>query len=154
MATNLSFSEAFARLVSMLNEKELNWIVSQVEEQIRLGKPSTRRVKELKVNHSDFTFLVQPRTSKNLQPGREVQYPATEEYTDSERLELLLSAIHQALVSTASVGKVVAEHFPGLVFASEQGERQFAVEEIIGEGRLRAVDRLQHALKQVRIGIG
>jgi hypothetical protein len=49
MATELSLSQAFDRLVTILNGNRLGWVVAQVEDEIRLGKPVTRRVKELKL---------------------------------------------------------------------------------------------------------
>jgi hypothetical protein len=154
MAAELSLRQAFDRLVTILDEKNLSWIVTQIEDQIRQGKPATRRVKELRL--SSYRTDLSPRfpSDEVLRPGREVQFRATEEYTDTERLELMLSAIRQAIVSTAAVAKVVTQHFSGLIFVSEQDEHEFAVSELESRERLTAVDRLQHALDELKTQLG
>jgi hypothetical protein len=149
MATELSFKEAFERLVTILNEKNLGWIVAQVEEQIRVGIPVPRRVKELRLTRRSAELQVLFRRDDEMEPGRAVEFRTTIDYTDAEQLRLLLSAIHYAIVSTASMGRVVTRRFPGLVFLSEQDDHRFAVSELEQEERLRAVDQLQHAIVEL-----
>jgi hypothetical protein len=154
MATELSFSQAFDRLVTILNGSRLGWVVAQVEDEIRLGKPVTRRVKELKLAQYPVDPTTRFRRYDALEPGREVQFRATVAYTDAERLKLLLSAIHQIIIGTATIAKVTTQHFPGLVFVSEEDDHVFVVKDLEQEDRMRAVIRLQQAIDQLNSQLG
>src|ERR1700720_625651 len=99
MATELSFRQAFERLKAILNEKNLGWIVAQVEDQIRLGKPVPRRVKELKLTRRPTESLVRFRGDDEMKPGRAAEFRGTVDYTEGEQLKLLFSAIHYAILS-------------------------------------------------------
>lgn len=145
----LSSRQIYDRLVLILTEKRLAWIVSQVEEQIRLGKPVTRRVKELKIAEPS-RFRPAFGRADALKPGREVEFRATEAYTDNERVILMLSAIYQAMVSTTSIARIVTQHFPAASFVSEQDNETFTASELELSQRLSAVDRLQHALNELK----
>src|SRR5882762_6585727 len=142
MPTDLSPQQAFDKLIIILNNKDLIWVTNQVQEQIRLGKPMMRRVKELKparqVKLRDSRLF----DDEALRPGREVQFRATEAYTASEQLQLLLSAIQQAVIHTAAIEKAVSEKFPGLTFVSEQEDVRIAITQHDLESRSEGLERL------------
>jgi hypothetical protein len=66
----------------------------------------------------------------------------------------MLSAIHQTIFSTATVAKVATQHFPGLIFVSEQDDHVFAVKDLEQEERMGAVARLQRAIEQLNSQLG
>jgi hypothetical protein len=149
MPTELSLERAFDKLITILDERKLTWVTEQVQEQIRVGKPLMRRVKELKP-----TRQVSPRDTRlfddeALRPGREVQFRATEAYTASEQLQLLLSAIEQAVVQTAAIEKAVSDQFPGLTFLSEEEDVRIAITQHDLESRSEALQRLQKSLNEL-----
>jgi hypothetical protein len=154
MPAELSSREAFENLIATLSEKGLAWVVNQVRHQIELGKPITRRAKELyyprRSGEEDSRFASDPA----LRPGREVQFRATVEYTDDERLQLLLSAIQQAVLNTAAIEEVVTRQFPGLTFVSEEADVRIVVGEGETDNRAAALLRLQTAIDELNAAIG
>lgn len=153
MAVEISFSEAFKKVVEILNDKSLGWIVEQVEEQIRLGKPVSRHVKELKAKRRSVETAELFRIDA-LAPGRAVEFRATVDFTDAEKLELLLSAIHQAIVSTSQMEKVVTKHFPGFVFTPENNGHKFSINQLDRKKWLRTAAQLQHAIENLKSHLG
>lgn len=86
--------QAFAFLESALNESGLSWVTNQVAEQIRFGKTTTRSVRSRPDVPEDLAIF-----ELSDKRRRQVQIPATQEYSDRERLEILCSAIEQALIA-------------------------------------------------------
>jgi|GEM_PF-6151453 len=86
--------EAFAFLEGALNDYGLSWVTTQVAEQIRFGKTTTRRVTSRPDVPED---LAVPDLFDNRRRG--VQIPGTQEYTDRERLQMLSTAIEQTFIA-------------------------------------------------------
>lgn len=149
MPTELSPRQAFDKLITILNEKKLTWVTDQVQEQIRVGKPMVRRVKELKPTRQVSLRDSRLFDDEALRPGREVQFRATEAYTASEQLQLLLSAIQQAVIYTAAIEKAVSERLPGLTFVSEQEDVRIAITQHHLESRSEGLERLQKSLNEL-----
>ena len=99
----------------MLNENGLEWVTAQVTEQIRIGKTIHREIETLKEVRDTgfFTFDDYP---SRLKKGPKATFTVTVDYESSERLELLIDAIKQAVVNTAEM-----EHH--LVEFCEQDEK-------------------------------
>jgi len=92
------YQNALAFLEQALNDSGLSWITTQVEEEIRFGKMTTRRVSARPDAPEDLAL---PGLSDARR--RRVQIPATREYTAREKLEILCRAIEQAIVATADM---------------------------------------------------
>jgi len=149
MPTELSPRQAFDKLISILNERKLTWVVDQVQEQIRVGKPMMRRVKELKPTRQASFRNTRLFDDEPLRPGRKVEFRATEAYTATEQLQLLLSAIQQAVVNTAAIEKAVSDKFPGVTFVSEQADVRITLTQDEFESRSKALARLQKSLNDL-----
>ena|SRR5260370_221210 len=149
MPTELSPRQAFDKLITILNERKLTWVTDQVQEQIRVGKPMMRRVKELKPTRQVSLRDSRLFDDEALRPGREVQFRATEAYTTSEQLLLLLSAIQQAVIHTAAIEKAVSDKFPELTFVSEQEDVRIAITQHDLESRSEGLERLQKSLNEL-----
>lgn len=90
--------QAFAFIEQMLNESGLRWLTSQVAEEIRFGKMTTRRVTATLDVPEDVAI---PGLSDAHR--RRVQIPATREYTPRERLGILCTAMEQAVIAPADM---------------------------------------------------
>lgn len=91
--------EAYAIILSALREHRLSWVVEQIQDQVRAGKPTTRVVAptppSMSLRYADEASLARRPRSERL--------AATESYTPTERLTLALEAIERAVVQTADL---------------------------------------------------
>ncbi len=94
---------AFQRLIKILNENGLAWVVEQVNEQIRIGKTIQREIETLKEGKEMSLFSTIDDYSSKLTKGPKATFPVTVEYQQSERLELLINAVKQSIVATADM---------------------------------------------------
>ncbi len=92
----------YEQLVKMLDEKGLEWVTAQVAEQIRIGKTIQREIETLKEVRDTGFFTVDDYPSR-LKRGPKATFAVTVDYEPSERLELLIDAIKQAVVNTADM---------------------------------------------------
>jgi hypothetical protein len=101
--TEAECEQAFEVVSGAMQAAGLNWVVTQVAEQIRFGKPSTKRI-QTTVEHS-------PEIAVEGVAGRPKRtretFAFTREYTASERLSLLLDALERAVVLTSQMEAVV-----------------------------------------------
>lgn len=94
---------AFERLIKILNDNGLGWVAEQVNEQIRIGKTIQREIETLKEGKGMPLFATVDDYSSKLTRGPKATFPVTVEYQPSERLELLINAVRQAIVDTADM---------------------------------------------------
>ncbi|MDR3749028.1 MAG: hypothetical protein P4M04_12885 [Acidobacteriota bacterium] len=90
--------QAFAFIEQLLNDSGLRWVTSQVAEEIRFGKMTTRRVNAPLDVPEDIAI---PALSDSHR--RRVQIPATREHTPRERLEILCTAMEQAVIAPSEM---------------------------------------------------
>lgn len=108
-------NEAYERLINILNQNKLEWIVTQVEEQVRSGKTVEKEIDTLKESRRGFDLFTIDDYPSRLMKGPKATFPVTVEYQPSERLVLLLDAIEQAIVNTAEMEHHFIEYFGGEV---------------------------------------
>lgn len=95
-------TEIFEQLSKVLSESRLDWITSQVSEEIRIGKTIQRQIETLKdVQESGFATFGD--NVGNFKKGPKATYAVTVEYTSEERLELLIDSVRRAVVNTADM---------------------------------------------------
>jgi hypothetical protein len=113
--------EVFGRLRSMLVEQNMGWVVEQVLEEIRSGKPPRRAAKVS--GRPRPVFSEEP---PDYPPRRSAAatFLASEEYSQRERVLLLLGAFEQAVVRLAEIEENVNSRFPGVSFISDDGEEK------------------------------
>jgi len=87
----------FDRLATILRENGLGWIVDQVTEQIHLGRTISKEVNTVKrVGVPETPLMFDPEAATpDVRRGSKVQFAATVEYNDKERLVLLIEGIIQ-----------------------------------------------------------
>lgn len=91
---------AFNSLQEALRTRDLGWVLDQVAEQVRAGKPSTREVVERPV---DYLWVAERTRGGERLKTRKTRFPATIEYTPQERVLLMLDAIEHAVINTAEM---------------------------------------------------
>ena len=129
---NQECNEVYERLMEMLAENKLDWIVEQVNQQVQLGKTIIKETETLKHQEKEFSQLYEddvyiPKVKK----GPKAKFPVTEDYTPNEKLNLLLDAIEQAIVNTAEMENHLIEYFDsslkkwdGIDFYADEPESQ------------------------------
>lgn len=165
-------NEVYNQLVSSLREKDLSWVVDQVNETLALGKPQSRKVKtyEERVERNQLPLF--PGSSSSSEPtvyeygkptGPKADLTAILEYTPQERLILLLNAIEQAVVDTAAMEDIAVVHLEelavnqgitGIVFVSEQEPQpRVILSRDTASKRNSSSHNLKHLLQQLRSSI-
>jgi hypothetical protein len=149
MAAEISARHAFERLADTLRERRLSWLVEQVQDRIREGKPVVRSIKELHAERQNWETVGEAVRGEKLKPGRRVEFRTTEEFTEEEQLDLLLSAIRQAVLNAAAIEETVGVTFPGLSFVSEQGDGRFSAPTAERDRRSSSLKQLRSAIDEL-----
>jgi hypothetical protein len=93
-----------------LERPSLDWIVKQVDETLRLGKPALRTVLEEEQESLETLHLlsVQIIRKAGMKPARrKTTIPTTESYSKKEELGLLLEAIQRTAIATLDMQSYV-----------------------------------------------
>lgn len=83
------------RLRDIATKHGLDWVLAQVDEEIRVGKLTQKRVSTYKEDEDRS-----PNTDRGFRPVSKATLTASVEYSDQEKLLLLIDAIEQAAVNT------------------------------------------------------
>jgi|GEM_PF-6423024 len=93
---------AYETLGTILSENGLVWIISQVEEQIRLGKTVEREIETLK-DVRETGLQSSSSSLSNLKKGPRAKFPVTESYSSPEQLKVMIDAIERAVLDSATM---------------------------------------------------
>jgi hypothetical protein len=110
--TEDEFQFAVDSVRKSLERSSLDWIVKQVDETLRLGKPAVRTVLEEERESPDTLHLpsVQIIGKAGTKPTRrKTTIPTTESYSKKEELGLLLEAIQRTAIATLDMQSYVLE---------------------------------------------
>jgi hypothetical protein len=144
-----------------LSGASLNWILREVDETLRLGKPTIRTIVEVKQESEDLLYMPAASTGagRDVKPGRRrTAVPTTEAYTTAEQLALLLDAIQRTAVATADMQSYVLIEIANRDGSSPAAQIIFERDgepssSISNENKLDAVGRiddLRHAVQTLR----
>ena len=120
--------EAYRKILAILSENDLDWVSFQVQEQVRAGKPITKRVR------------VEP-SYESIEEGsaggrsRSEQLAGSEPYSAGERFLIALHALDAAIVQTAEMESAVLGYFKGVLQGQDtkKSEEVPAIEFVPGE---------------------
>jgi hypothetical protein len=99
--------DTYQKLRYILTENNLYWVVEQVEEAIQRGKLEelqTQRVKESDLRNPQ---LMQSR--RNTEGSTSVT--TVVEYTSSEKLQMLIEAVQQAIINSSAMENSILDFF-------------------------------------------
>ena len=89
--------ELFERLSSVLQRNGLGWIVTQVNEQIHIGKTISKEVETIRRGGETQELIFDTvRAPQNIRKGPKAQFSATIDYDEKEKLILLIDGIIEA----------------------------------------------------------
>ncbi len=125
-----SATEYFAALARILNEKDLGWVVNQVNDEIRFGKVGSGEflaVKEERRNESIQTSFFESREDYKIK--KKEKFNVIVPYTEKEKLKLLIEAIKRLVIDTTEMENHIMDFFTQpngknevtLIFYSENG---------------------------------
>lgn len=106
--TEREATEAYEALASALRDSELEWILSQVEEQIALGKVGLKRVSvsERELFNSDEDLLLFEAPKRRKVPAT---FAVSHDYTAQERLAILVESTRIGVIETDQIADNIEE---------------------------------------------
>jgi phage gp29-like protein len=153
--------ETYAELATILREFALDWIVEQVEDDIRTGKAEQKRATVSSDRRQALAenWRVAPPSSAKIprrKPTREEEFTALRDFSATERLEILIDATDRALQGAANLeSQLLSMKVLGSVRIVLAGEEADNVSRSLDaqqtEGRLQSVHRLSRALAALRL---
>lgn len=111
MADNDDAAAYRLRLRDVLRGHGFGWVVDQAETRIAEGKPSDKQVSEREPYSPDLDSSFEERIPRR----RRAKLITSEPYTENESLEIMLDAIHAALVQRAALEMAVLEELNEIV---------------------------------------
>lgn len=142
----------YESLLKILQDQGLEWVSEQVEEQVRLGKTIDKEVETLKEprRSSQMSMFVSEYEHRYTR-GPKAKFPVRVKYEPGERLNLLISAIKEAVVNTSEMEIHLfksldeEETYSSIDFAPEEGG------EIISITRKSAHERHQNCMRLLEL---
>jgi hypothetical protein len=135
MMNDRECTQAYKQLGGILDEIALGWVIAQVSAQVKIGKAVQREIETLIDEHG-----------ARLKKGPRATFAVTVEYTPSERLELLIDAIKQAVVSTAQM----EDHLVGFCERDQGTPKRIEFRSEEPEGEHRIINRQTVAARLVQ----
>jgi len=118
---------AYSELLEVLRAQGRGWVADQVQEQVRAGKPITKKVflpqrqlLEDEEEESVSEASIESDTSAEPVSSRETRREhraATEDYSAEERLDLVIASIEAAMVQPADIERNLVDFFESMTSA-------------------------------------
>lgn len=130
---DIECNKMYESLISILKQGGLEWVTSQVAEQVRLGKTIEKEIETLRESNDKSAISLFPADEYPVHLKRDPRatFPVTVEYQPCERLRLLINAVEQAVVHTAEMEHHIFDYIEkevpnlkAIQFISEEPESQ------------------------------
>ena len=152
------FNEVYDFLVDTLKQKGLRWVATQVTEQVKLGKTVEKEIETFKEFRDKSIEQIDYLSEIPLKKGPKATFPITEEYSQKEKLILLIDAIEQAVVNTSEMEYHIVDfleneqvNLHGIEFyLGEAGEESHKITKPIATTRRQNGNRLKELLVKLR----
>ena len=95
--------EVYEFLLTILRERQLNWVIDQVNEELRLGKIESMEITRVRRASRQLAFDDMEESRESVGSGKPRRFLATVEYGPKGRLLCLMDAIEQAAANTTLV---------------------------------------------------
>jgi plasmid stabilization system protein ParE len=145
MMNDRECTQAYKQLGGILDEIALGWVIAQVSAQVKIGKAVQREIETLRENRGGGLLAIDEHGAR-LKKGPRATFAVTVEYTPSERLELLIDAIKQAVVSTAQM----EDHLVGFCERDQGTPKRIEFRSEEPEGEHRIINRQTVAARLVQ----
>lgn len=147
---------AYGRITAAMRTQKLEWLVAQVEEKIRFGRPLTKKVRMVPEEIEDLAVYPSEGPARR---ARQVLVTATRPYTNEERLRILIEALQHAIVERHDMEDVVrrsihhatkTNSLVALVRADAEGAAPIHIPPEADAQRTENVRRLSRTLQTLR----
>ena len=139
--TSEGIREAYRSLSEALTSTGLGWILHQVEDRVREGRPVEKEARIFKDEEpGEQVFATGGEAATPRRPGKPTLMMTLEPWTDDCRLQFLIDAIRHAIVHAADVEN---EQLKLLRRYGEVKTVMFAPDENAGDGRSLAIGGLE-----------
>jgi hypothetical protein len=154
-------AECYNFLINLLRDLNFSWVVQQVEAAIRVGSLSEKPIREISAGHAveGIGFEVIEPTEPQRR-GRSKSIIQRVEYSDRERLRILIGAVEHAIVHTTDLQEATLK-----LLGDNQGSSQitfepdgsdeypFRIDLLDVNARRQAQNILKQTLNQLKIEI-
>ncbi|WP_433966798.1 hypothetical protein [Tunturiibacter gelidiferens] len=151
---------AVRRVRESLAKSNLTWILREIDETLRLGKPAVRTVIEVQEDAPDLIHMrvLTSAGEEKKAARRKTTVPTTESYSAQEELNLLLDAIERTIISSSDMQSYVMSNladrdskhpYRGILFERD-GEISSELPYGNRESALVEVDSLRQAIGSLR----
>ena len=146
-----------SRLRSIAREHNLGWVIDQVDEEILTGKLTQTEATTYKESSEQGSFF-----GHSFRPGSKTNLLTSIEYSDEEKLKLLLDATEQAAVNVTFMAHETvtllaelpgAEDLSDIKFLSEDNEEDLSISLREVSARRESAGRLSELLRELRARI-
>src|SRR5262249_1302237 len=154
-------AETYDLLANLLRRSNLEWVMDQVDADVRVGKLVEKSIREISTNHTERTSSFD--RIETFEPQSRVSSGAIRqrvEYSNRERLLVLIEAIAHAVLHTAELEeatlKLMANTHASLQIVFEpdgSNERPFSVDQADTSSRQQFRNDLRQALNQLKARI-
>src|SRR3954469_12327416 len=101
-------SEYRRRIAQLLEKYGFGWVVEQAEAQVAEGKPTSKQVSEREIRPA----ALDPMFTIRKPQRRRASLITSEEYTEREKLEILLDGLSSAILERANLEQAILEKLP------------------------------------------
>jgi hypothetical protein len=155
-------AETYDILADLLRRSNLAWVMDQVDADVRVGKLIEKPIREISARHTArniaFELVDAPEPQRR---GRSGSIRHRVEYSNRERLQVLIEAIEHAVIHTADLEeaalKLMAKTHSSLQIAFEpdgSNEPLFRIDQADIDSRRQFLNELRQALNQLKDQIG
>ena len=160
-ATGPKGQNALKWTAMLLRDSNLEWVMNQVDADVRVGKLVEKPIREISARHTErsvaFELVEAPDPQRR---GRSGSIRQRVEYSNRERLQMIIEAIEHAILHTADLEeatpKLMNNTKSSLQIAFEpdgSNERPFRVDQADINSRWQFRNHLQQALNQLKAQI-
>jgi len=154
-------AETYDLLANLLRRSNLEWVMDQVDADVRVGKLVEKSIREISTRHTERSVAFE--LIETFEPQRRVRSGSIRqrvEYSNRERLLVLIEAIEHAVLHTAELEeatlKLMANTHASLqiVFDPDgSNERPCSVDQAATSSRQQFRNDLRQALNQLKARI-
>jgi hypothetical protein len=152
------YDKIYSAVSEVLRQKEMLWVLEQVDEQIRFGKTESKEIspKERAHRQSNLPTLETSSRMRKSRRGEPEEFLVSTEYSAQEKLHLLIDAIEQSVVNANRMVQDTLE-FVGdrfgiseIIFYSTEREKMktFSSSDFIKHAQ--QISRLEDLLEELR----
>ena len=101
----------YAEFEGLLKENKFEWVIAQLEEQIRLGKTVSQKIEAVKIDPQELglAFDTEEPSGKGRKNASKDTFLKRVGYSPRERLQLIIGATEHAVVDVGEISAHLAE---------------------------------------------